>query len=240
VNAVSGLDLRVRAGTVHGFVGPNGAGKTTLMRMLLGLIRPTAGHGTVLGRPLGDARALLKIGSLIGRPAMYPYLSGRRNLQLIAAYIGAPSRDVERLLELVAMEGAADARFKTYSLEMKQRLGVAAALLGDPELLILDEPMNGLDPQGVNVMRDMIRAYGDAGHTVLFSSHRLQEAAHICDRVSILNVGRLVAEGTLHEVRALDVGGEPFPHAAAAEGATFERVFLALAVDTASSWEEVP
>ncbi|MGD0244341.1 MAG: ATP-binding cassette domain-containing protein [Streptosporangiaceae bacterium] len=202
VEAVSGLHLHVPAGTVYGFIGPNGAGKTTVMRMLLGLVRPTSGTGRLLGRPLGDPAALRRTGSLVESPAFYPYLSGRRNLELLGRYVGAAPAEIRRLLELVALEQAADSRYRTYSLGMKQRLGVAAALLGEPELLILDEPANGLDPAGVAVMRDMLRALGDSGRTVLLSSHLLDEVAQICDRVAILDTGRLLADGTLAEVRS--------------------------------------
>lgn len=201
VAAVTDVHLTVPVGTVYGFLGPNGAGKTSVMRMLLGLVRPTAGTGRILGRPLGEPAALRRTGSLVESPAFYPYLSGRRNLELLGRYIGVPPAEVDRLLELVALDEAADSRYRTYSLGMKQRLGVAAALLGDPELLILDEPANGLDPAGVAVMRDMLRTLGGSGRTVLLSSHLLDEVAQICDRVSILDAGRVVADGTLADVR---------------------------------------
>jgi ABC-2 type transport system ATP-binding protein len=200
--AADNLDLRVPTGTVYGFVGPNGAGKTTVMRMLLGLVRPTSGTGLVLGRPLGDGQALRRTGSLVEAPAFYPYLSGRRNLELLGRYIGVGRAAVSQLLELVALERAADTRYRTYSLGMKQRLGVAAAMLGEPELLILDEPANGLDPAGVAVMRDMLRDLADSGRTVFLSSHLLDEVAQISDRVAILDAGRLVADGTLAEISA--------------------------------------
>jgi ABC-2 type transport system ATP-binding protein len=202
LTAVAGIDLRVPAGTLYGFIGPNGAGKTTVMRMLLGLVRPTAGTGRILGRPLGDPAALRRTGSLVESPAFYPYLSGRRNLELLGRYAGVAPTEAGRLLELVGLDQAAEARFRTYSLGMKQRLAVAGALLGDPELLILDEPANGLDPAGVAVMRDMLKALGESGRTVLLSSHLLDEVAQVCDRVAILDTGRVVADGTLAEIRS--------------------------------------
>lgn len=202
VVAVSGVDLRVDRGEVFGFLGRNGAGKTTTMRMLVGLVRPTAGSIRVLGQPPGTPEALARIGALIETPAFYPHLSGRDNLRLIARYAGSPSSAADRALAQVGLTARAESRFRTYSLGMKQRLGVAAALLKDPELLILDEPTNGLDPAGVAEMRELLRAIGRGGRTVLLSSHVLSEVEQICDRVAVIDAGRIVAEGSPGELRA--------------------------------------
>jgi ABC-type multidrug transport system ATPase subunit len=204
ITAVDGLDLTVRRGEVYGFLGPNGAGKTTTLRMLLGLIRPSSGAASVLGERPGSARSLQRVGALVESPAFYPYLSGRDNLKVVARYAGAPRSRIAEVLQTVELSGRARDRFKKYSLGMKQRLGVAAALLKDPDLLILDEPTNGLDPRGMADMRDLIRALGRGERTVLLSSHLLGEVEQICDRVGVIRRGRLVAEGTVAELR----GGE--------------------------------
>jgi ABC-2 type transport system ATP-binding protein len=208
IQAVCDVSLAVRPGEVYGFVGLNGAGKTTVMRMLLGLIRPTSGTARVLGRPLGDPGALARVGSLIEGPAFYPYLPGRANLRLLARYAGAPDDAVGKALDQVGLGARADSRYKTYSLGMKQRLGVAGALLGDPELLILDEPTNGLDPAGITEMRELVRSLRDAGRTVLLSSHLLGEVTEVCDRVGILHQGRLISEGTMAEIHESKGGGD--------------------------------
>ncbi|WP_086818948.1 ATP-binding cassette domain-containing protein [Allokutzneria sp. NRRL B-24872] len=202
VHAVRELDLSVRAGEVYGFLGRNGAGKTTTMRMLLGLVRPTTGSGTVFGKPLGDPGSVARIGSLVESPAFYPHLSGRDNLRLLARYSGLNDTTVDSALELSGLGERAADRFTGYSLGMKQRLGVAAALLGEPELLILDEPTNGLDPAGMREMRELVRNFADGGGTVLLSSHLLGEVEQVADRIGIIHCGRLVAEGTLAEIRA--------------------------------------
>jgi ABC-2 type transport system ATP-binding protein len=180
ITAVNALDLRVRRGEVYGFVGPNGAGKTTTLRMLLGLVRPTSGKATVLGRLPGTSTALARIGSMVEAPAFYPHLSGRDNLRVLAGHAK------------VADDAAA--RTRTYSLGMKQRLGVAAALLKDPELLILDEPTNGLDPAGMAEMRQLVRALGRRQRTVVLSSHLMSEVEQLADRVGVIRDGRLVAD----------------------------------------------
>jgi ABC-2 type transport system ATP-binding protein len=198
VTAVDALDLTVRPGEVYGFLGPNGAGKTTTLRMLLGLVRPTSGTIRVLGEPPGR---LDGVGALIEGPAFYPYLSGRDNLRVLARYTGTPAVRIDVVLDLVDLADRAGDRYETYSLGMKQRLGVAAALLKDPRLLVLDEPTNGLDPAGMADMRALIRRLGAAGCTVLLSSHLLGEVQQICDRVGVIANGRLVAESTVAELR---------------------------------------
>ncbi|GAB3930159.1 ABC transporter ATP-binding protein [Kribbella albertanoniae] len=212
VKAVDAIDLEVRAGEVYGFLGANGAGKTTTLRMLVGLARPTSGKATVLGRPPGDPRALARTGILIEEPALYPYLSGRDNLAVVGRYTAVGARRVEAVLETVGLAEAAAKRVSRYSLGMRQRLGVGMALLKDPELLVLDEPANGLDPAGVVQMRELLAGLASDGRTVLLSSHALSEVGQICDRVGILAAGRLVAQGTLAEVRgegALLITAEP-------------------------------
>jgi len=199
--AVDNLDLQVRRGEVYGFLGPNGAGKTTTLRMLLGLIRPTSGAATVVGRPPGDSAGLAKVGAIVESPAFYPYLSGRDNLVVMAHYCEVPLSRVEAALDQVELTPRAKDKFSTYSLGMKQRLGVAATLIKEPDLLILDEPTNGLDPAGMVDMRKLIRDLGRGDRTVLISSHLLNEVEQICDRIGVIQSGRLVAEGTISELR---------------------------------------
>ena len=210
--AVDDLELRVRRGEVYGFLGPNGAGKTTTLRMLLGLVRPTSGAASVLGAPPGSPQGLARIGALVEAPAFYPYLSGGDNLRVLAGYAGVGDDRVEAVLGEVRLSTRAADRYATYSLGMKQRLGVAAALLKDPELLILDEPTNGLDPAGMAEMRAFIRSLGDGGRTVVLSSHLMGEIEQVSDRVGIIRGGSLVAEGTVEELRGragLRVRAEP-------------------------------
>jgi len=202
ITAVQDLTISVRRGEVYGFLGPNGAGKTTTLRMLLGLIRPSSGTATVLGEEPGSPRGLQGVGALVESPAFYPYLSGRDNLRAMARYCEAPQQRVEEVLEQVELTGRARDKFKKYSLGMKQRLGVAAALLKDPELLILDEPTNGLDPKGMADMRAIIRRIGRGERTVLLSSHLLGEVEQVCDRVGVIQRGELVVEGTVEELRS--------------------------------------
>jgi ABC-type multidrug transport system ATPase subunit len=201
VLAVDNLNLRVRRGEVYGFLGPNGAGKTTTLRILTGLLHPTAGTAAVVGSPPGSTESLKRLGAMVETPAFYPYLSGRDNLRVMARYIGAPSARIEAVLKQVELTNRAHHKFKTYSTGMKQRLGVAAALLKDPELLILDEPTSGLDPQGTVDMRALIRGIAEEGRTVLLSSHLLNEVEQTCNRVGVIVKGRLVAEGTIDELR---------------------------------------
>ncbi|MGW4328553.1 ABC transporter ATP-binding protein [Nocardia sp. NPDC004573] len=199
--AVEGVSMSVAAGEIYGFLGPNGAGKTTTLRMLAGLIRPSEGTATVAGRRPGDPAVVRRIGVLIEGPGFYPYLSGRDNLRVLADYRGLGRPEVEDVLERVGLAGRAEDKYRTYSLGMKQRLGVGAALLGDPDLLILDEPTNGLDPAGMAEMRDLITTSAAEGRTVLLSSHMLSEVQAICDRVGVIAQGRLIAEATVAELR---------------------------------------
>ena len=214
--AVDGLDLQVRRGEVYGFVGPNGAGKTTTLRMLVGLVRPTAGTARVLGHRPGTKEAMARVGAMIEEPAFYPHLSGRDNLRVMALHAGVPTGRIDAVLEQVELSGRAGDRFATYSTGMKQRLGLAAALLKDPDVLILDEPTNGLDPQGIAEMRTLVRSLGRGHRTVLLSSHLMTEVEQICDRVGVISGGRLVAAGTLEELRGwpeLRVRAEPVDRA---------------------------
>jgi ABC-2 type transport system ATP-binding protein len=201
VLAVDNLELRVRRGEVYGFLGPNGAGKTTTLKMLLGLVRPTAGSATVVGHPSGAGEGLKHIGAIVESPAFYPYLSARDNLRVMADYSGVPSSRVDAALGEVQLDGRARDKFGTYSLGMKQRLGLAAALLKEPDLLILDEPTNGLDPAGMVEMRALIKELGRGQRTVLLSSHLLGEVEQICDRVGVIQKGQLVTEGTVEQLR---------------------------------------
>jgi ABC-type multidrug transport system ATPase subunit len=205
--AVDDLDLRVRRGEVYG---------------LLGLIGPTSGAATVLGAPPGAPDGLARVGSMVEAPAFYPYLSGRDNLIVLARHAGVDEERVGAVLAQVDLSARADDRAATYSLGMKQRLGVAAALLKDPELLILDEPTNGLDPAGMAEMRAFIRSLGDGGRTVVLSSHLMGEVEQVCDRVGVIRAGSLVAEGTVEELRgraSLRLRAEPLPEAARLIGA---------------------
>jgi ABC-type multidrug transport system ATPase subunit len=199
--AVDGLELRVRRGEVYGFLGPNGAGKTTTLRMLLGLVRPTSGRASILGAPPGAPQGLGRIGAMVESPGFYPYLSGRDNLRVAARYAAVADERVDAVLGEVGLSGRAGDRFSAYSTGMKQRLGLAAALLKDPELLILDEPTNGLDPAGMAEMRSLIRSLGEGGRTVVLSSHLMGEVEHVSDRVGVIRDGSLVAEGTVEELR---------------------------------------
>jgi ABC-2 type transport system ATP-binding protein len=220
--AVDQLAMQVRRGEVYGFLGPNGAGKTTTLRMLLGLVRPTSGSALVLGAEPGSPASLARLGALIETPTFYPFLSGRDNLRVLARYAGAPESRIQPVLDEVDLAARASDRFGTYSLGMKQRLGIAAALLKDPELLILDEPTNGMDPAGMAEMRRFIRDLGRGRRTVLLSSHLMAEVEQICDRVGVVSNGRLVGEGTVDELRgreSLFVRAEPLDEAERVLGA---------------------
>jgi ABC-2 type transport system ATP-binding protein len=216
--AVDGLDLTVDRGQVYGFLGPNGAGKTTTLRVLLGLVRPTSGRVTVLGHPPGHPDGLAGVGALVETPGFWPYLSGRDNLRALARLSAIGEERVSFALGLVGLASRGRDRYAGYSLGMKQRLGVAAAVLGDPALLVLDEPTNGLDPAGMRDMRALVRDLGTGGYTVLLSSHLLGEVQQVCDRVAVVASGRLVAEGTVDELRGaatLHVVATPLADAAA-------------------------
>jgi ABC-2 type transport system ATP-binding protein len=201
--AVDRLSIEVPAGTVCGFVGPNGAGKTTTIRMLLGLVRPSSGTAEVLGRPITDPSGYLhRVGAMIEAPAFYPTLSGRRNLQVLARLGGIDNGRVDATLEQVGLTERSTDLYRAYSLGMKQRLGLAAALLGQPELLILDEPTNGLDPPGIREVRGLLRRLADAGTTVFVSSHLLDELQQVCDHLVVIDSGRLVFGGPVENLLA--------------------------------------
>jgi ABC-2 type transport system ATP-binding protein len=201
VLAVQNLDLTVQKGEVYGLLGPNGAGKTTTLRMLTGLIGPTSGSAIVAGGSPGSASSLARLGAMIESPAFWPYLSGRDNLRLLARYCNIPDKRIPPVLEQVALSDVAHRKVSTYSTGMKQRLGVAAVLLKNPALLILDEPTNGLDPQGMVEFRNLIKEIGQGDRTVLLSSHLLSEVQQICTRIGVIRRGTLVAQGTIEEIR---------------------------------------
>jgi len=204
VLAVDHIDLNVHAGDVYGFLGPNGAGKTTTLRMALGLIMPTEGRVQLFGRdPIREgAKALQGVAGFVEAPRFYPYLSARKNLELLAALDGDGARGrIGEVLETVELSHRAEHRVGGYSHGMRQRLGIAAALLRAPRLLILDEPATGLDPAGMRDMRALIRRLADGGITVLLSSHQLPEVQELCDRVAIVDKGRVVYEGALSDLR---------------------------------------
>ena len=199
--AVDRLSFEVGGGTVLGFLGPNGAGKTTTLRMLVGLVEPTDGTATINGRRYRElADPLRHVGSVLEAAGFYPGRSARNHLKVQAAAGGLPARRADEVLELVGLSDAADRRVGGYSLGMRQRLGLAAALLGDPEVLILDEPANGLDPEGVRWIRELLRGFAQEGRTVVVSSHILAELAQTVDSVCILDRGRLVAQASLEEL----------------------------------------
>jgi ABC-2 type transport system ATP-binding protein len=210
--AVDKLDLNVYRGEVYGFLGPNGAGKTTTLRMLLGLIKPTGGSARVMGAAPGTPAGMVKVGAIVETPAFYPYMTGYDNLRLLAIYCGVPLSRVGATLDQVELTPRARHKFSTYSMGMKQRLGIAAALLKEPDLLILDEPTNGLDPQGMADVRNLIIELGKGQRTVLISSHLLGEVELMCTRVGVIRKGKMVAEGTIEELKGaatLAVRGTP-------------------------------
>jgi ABC-2 type transport system ATP-binding protein len=207
--AVNGVDLMVPAGVAFGFLGPNGAGKTTMIRTLLGLTQPTSGEVALLGmpQPAKRAEALARVGAIVEEPRFHPHLTGRENLKIVAAARdSAADTRIAASLERVGLAHRADDRVKTYSLGMRQRLGIARCLLADPALLILDEPMNGLDPAGILEMRRLIRAFVEEGRTVFLSSHLLDEVEKTCDQVAIVDEGRVIVQGPVGEIAAR---GEP-------------------------------
>ncbi|HET6624930.1 MAG TPA: ABC transporter ATP-binding protein [Nocardioidaceae bacterium] len=200
--AVHDLDLAVPAGGVHGFLGPNGSGKTTTIRMLLGLARASKGEMRLFGEPVPRhlPQVMRRVGAVVEQPKFVPTFTGRKNLSLLAGSIGAPSSTVDAALARVGLTGRDKERYKGYSLGMKQRLAIAATLLKSPDLLILDEPTNGLDPAGIRDIRDMIRGLGESGVTVLLSSHILAEVQQVCHSVSIIGNGRLLASGDVDDL----------------------------------------
>jgi ABC-2 type transport system ATP-binding protein len=207
--AVDRLDLEVERAELFGFLGPNGAGKTTTIRMALGLIAPTSGSVEILGLEVRSHRSevLPRVGALVESPALYGYLSGRDNLRAVGNVLGGVSeKRIDEVLEIVSLKGRDRDRVKTYSLGMKQRLGLALALLNEPDVLILDEPANGLDPAGIVEMRDLLRDLGAQGKTVFISSHVLSEVQQICTRVAIINHGKLIRVAPVHEL--LESSGE--------------------------------
>jgi ABC-2 type transport system ATP-binding protein len=246
--AVRDLDLAVPAGGVHGFLGPNGSGKTTTIRMLLGLARATAGTMRLFDHEVPDRlpEVIAKVGAVVESPKFAPTFSGRRNLLLLARSIGAPDTRVDQALETVSLTGRERDRYKAYSLGMKQRLAIAATLLKDPTLLILDEPTNGLDPAGIREIRETVRELGARGVTVLLSSHILAEVQQVCDSATIIGHGRMLATGRVDDLigasttyrvavadpaqaaRVLDSGG----HAVRVDGS-------ALVVETTGAPEEI-
>jgi ABC-2 type transport system ATP-binding protein len=224
VVAVDDLDLAVPPGGVHGFLGPNGSGKTTTIRMLLGLARASRGEMRLFGEPVPARlpQVMSRIGAVVEQPKFAPTFSGRKNLMLLAGSVGAPRSAVDQALGRVGLEGRDREKFKGYSLGMKQRLAIAATLLKSPELLILDEPTNGLDPAGIRDIRTMIGSLGASGVTVLLSSHILAEVQQVCHSVSIIGNGRMLASGAVEDlVSAAGVGSysvvvaDPEPAAAA-------------------------
>ncbi|HEX7264884.1 MAG TPA: ABC transporter ATP-binding protein [Candidatus Dormibacteraeota bacterium] len=207
--AVDKLDLQVERAELFGFLGPNGAGKTTTIRMALGLIAPTAGSIEILGREVRRHRSevLPRVGALVESPALYGYMSGRDNLRVVGAVLGGASeKRIDEVLEIVSLRGRDRDKVKTYSMGMEQRLGLGIALLNDPDLLILDEPANGLDPAGIVEMRDLLRNLAESGKTVFISSHVLSEVQQICTRVAIINQGKLVRLAPVAEL--LHTAGE--------------------------------
>jgi ABC-2 type transport system ATP-binding protein len=204
-DAVHDLSIDVLQGEVYGLLGPNGAGKTTTLRMLLGLVRPTSGAALVCDARPGSPASLARVGALVEEPALYPYLSGRDNLRVLARYSKSPRGRIDEVLELVGLAPRARDKVSTFSLGMRQRLGVAAALLKNPDVLILDEPTNGLDPQGMAQMQRLISTLGTGERTVVLSSHMLREVEQVCDRVGVIKDGVLIAQGPVSQLRGAQV-----------------------------------
>jgi ABC-2 type transport system ATP-binding protein len=237
--AVEDVELRVPNGVAFGYLGPNGAGKTTLIRMLLGLTSATSGSMRLLGLPVPERRAeaLARVGAIVEDPRFYGHLTGRENLEIVAAVRGRDaSRRIEESLERVGLEARAGERVKTYSLGMRQRLGIARCLLADPLLLILDEPMNGLDPAGIQEFRAFVHSFVEEGRTIVLSSHLLDEVEKTCNQVAIVDRGRIVVQGSIDELRsdgdtdvvietdkgaaaALTLGGHPAVKTVSVDGA---------------------
>ncbi|CAN5311374.1 ABC transporter ATP-binding protein [soil metagenome] len=206
--AVDHLSIEVPRGVIAGFVGPNGAGKTTTLRILLGLVRPTSGSGTVLGRSIDDPASYLgRVGGLVEGPAFYPALTGRRNLEVLATLGGHDAAEIGALLRHVGLESRGDDPYRSYSHGMKQRLGIAGALLGDAELLLLDEPTDGLDPAGIREMREFIGGLSHSDRTIFVSSHLLTEVEQVCDWLVMIDEGRLVYQGATADLLTTAVTG---------------------------------
>jgi ABC-2 type transport system ATP-binding protein len=209
VRVLSQLDLTVCQGEIFGYLGPNGAGKTTTLKLLIGLVRPTSGEARVLGQPLGDVRTKQRIGFLPEQPYFYEYLTGRELLNFYGQLVGLPQPDrkerIEKLARQLRIETRLDLPLRKYSKGMLQRLGLAQALINDPELLLFDEPMSGLDPVGRREVRDLLLGLKEKGKTVFFSSHVIPDVEMLCDRVGILVSGRLVAQGPLDEILGAQV-----------------------------------
>lgn len=218
--AVNDISLSVRCGEVYGFLGPNGAGKSTTIRMALGLIAPSEGSVRIFGRAITDREALSRVGSLVDGGTFYPFLSGFENLRVLAKTRGIGAGGIDAVLERVELQNDAKRKVKAYSTGMKQRLGVAAALLNDPDLVILDEPANGLDAAGIQDMRKLIRGLADEGKAVFLCSHLLHEVQQVCDRLAVVNKGQLIREAAtgelLGESDVLIIEAEPLDTAAAA------------------------
>ncbi len=203
ITAVDSLDLKVSRGEVLGFLGPNGSGKSTTISMVLGLVQPTAGSVAIMGQQLTDHPELVSrhVGAIIENPAFYPYLTGRDNLRAQARLVGGvPESRIDELIKLVSMEGRADGKYKTFSLGMKQRIGIASTLLTNPELVILDEPTNGLDPAGQREIRSIIPRMANEGHAVLLASHMLHEVEQVSDHVLIIRRGEKITEGSVDDL----------------------------------------
>jgi ABC-2 type transport system ATP-binding protein len=239
--AVAGLSFRAEPGTITGFLGPNGAGKSTTLRSVLGLVHPDAGRATVLGVPYRDLdRPIHRVGAVLEASEVHPGRSGRNHLRVLAAAAELPRSRVEEVLSLVELSASASRRVKGYSMGMRQRLGLAAALLGDPEVLVLDEPANGLDPAGIRWLRDFLRSLAKEGRTILVSSHVLAEVAQTVDRVVIIHRGRLVQQASIAEVLAGAQGatrvrspdGGRLREVLAAEGVSINEADGTLLVDT--------
>jgi ABC-2 type transport system ATP-binding protein len=206
--AVDDLSFRVRGGAISGFLGPNGAGKTTTLRIVLGLVRSTSGSARVMGRPYRELDSPIRqVGAVLEASSFHPGRSGRNHLRVLAAATGFPEARVDEVLALVQLTGDARRRVGGYSLGMRQRLSLAAALLGDPRVLVLDEPANGLDPQGIRWLRDLLRAFADEGRTILISSHVLAEIEQIADEVVIIHRGKFVEQATTADLFARMTGG---------------------------------
>lgn len=219
IQALNSLNLQVPRGSVFGILGPNGSGKTTTLGMSLSVIRPTAGECLWFGEPVSPA-TLKRIGAILEGPLFYPYLTGYRNLEIVAKIKGVPTKRILEVLNLVGLAERMTSPFKTYSLGMKQRLAIAAALLAEPEVLILDEPTNGLDPQGIAEIRDLIRLIADSGTTILLASHLLDEVEKVCSHVAVLKRGNLIFSGKVEEMG----GGKPTMELSAADPIVLEQL----------------